>query len=43
MIVNDGIDLVCFFTLNNYRFRRGRFVKTVVVPWTEATDMEDGI
>jgi hypothetical protein len=41
--VNDRIDLVFFFTLNDYRFRQGWFVKTVVVPWTEAADMEDGI
>jgi hypothetical protein len=41
--VDDGINLVFFFTLNNYRFRRGWFVKTIVVPWTEAADMEDGI
>jgi hypothetical protein len=41
--VDDRINLVFFFALNDYRFRRGRFVKTVVVPWTEATDMEDGI
>jgi hypothetical protein len=34
--VNDGIDLVFFFALNNYRFRRRWFVKTVVMPWTEA-------
>jgi hypothetical protein len=41
--VNDRIDLVFFFALNDYRFRRGWLVKTVVVPWTEAADMEDGI
>jgi hypothetical protein len=41
--VNDRIDLVFFFALNDYGFRRRRFVKTVVMPWTEATDMEDGI
>jgi hypothetical protein len=41
--INDGIDLVFFFALNHYRFRQGWFVKTVVMPWTEATDMEDGI
>jgi hypothetical protein len=41
--INDRIDLIFFFALNNYRFRRGWFVKTVVVPWTETADMEDGI
>jgi hypothetical protein len=41
--VDDRIDLVFFFTLNDYRFRRGRFVKTVVVPRTEVTDIENGI
>jgi hypothetical protein len=41
--VDDRIDLIFFFALNDYRFRRERFVKTVVVPWTEAADMEDGI
>jgi hypothetical protein len=41
--VDDRINLVFFFALNDYRFRRGRFVKTVVVPWTQVTDMEDGI
>jgi hypothetical protein len=41
--VDDRIDLVFFFALNDYRFRRGWLVKTVVVPWTEAADMEDGI
>jgi hypothetical protein len=41
--VDDRIDLVFFFALNDYRFRRGWLVKTVVVPWTEATDIEDGI
>jgi hypothetical protein len=41
--VNDRIDLVFFFALNDYWFRRGWFVKTVVVPWTEAADMEDRI
>jgi hypothetical protein len=41
--VNDRINLVFFFALNDYRFRRGWFVKTVVVPWIEAADMEDGI
>jgi hypothetical protein len=30
--VDDRIDLVFFFALNNDRFRRGWFVKTVVVP-----------
>jgi hypothetical protein len=43
MTVDDRIDLVFFFALNDYRFRRGWFVKTVVVPWTEVADMEDGI
>jgi hypothetical protein len=43
MAVNDRIDLVFFFALNNYRFRQRWLVKTVVVPWTEAADMEDGI
>jgi hypothetical protein len=41
--IDDRIDLVFFFALNDYRFRRGWFVKTVVVPWAEAADMEDGI
>jgi hypothetical protein len=41
--VDDGINLVFFFALNDYRFRRGWFVKTVVVLWTEVTDMENGI
>jgi hypothetical protein len=41
--VDDRIDLVFFFALNNNRFRWGRFVKTVVVPWTGAADMEDRI
>jgi hypothetical protein len=41
--VDDRIDLVFFFALNNYRLRWGRFVKTVVVLWTESTNMEDGI
>jgi hypothetical protein len=41
--VNDRIDLVFFFALNDYRFRWGWLVKTVVVPWTEAADMEDRI
>jgi hypothetical protein len=40
MTVDNRIDLVFFFALNDYRFRRGRFVKTVVVPRTEAADME---
>jgi hypothetical protein len=43
MTVDDGINFVLFFTLNDYRFRQGWLVKTVVVLWTEATDMEDGI
>jgi hypothetical protein len=41
--VNDRVDFVFFFTLNDYRFRRGWLVKTVVVPWTETADMEDRI
>jgi hypothetical protein len=41
--VHDGIDLIFFFALNDYRFRRGWFVKTVVVPWTEVADVEDRI
>jgi hypothetical protein len=41
--VNDRIDFVFLFTLNNYRFRQGWLVKTVVMPWTEMADMEDGI
>jgi hypothetical protein len=41
--VDDGVDLVFFFALNDDRFRGGWFVKTVVVPWTKAADMEDGI
>jgi hypothetical protein len=41
--VDHRIDLVFFFALNDYRFRQGRFVKTVVIPWTEAADIEDGI
>jgi hypothetical protein len=41
--VNDRIDLVFFFALNDYRFRRGWLVKTVVVPWIEVANMEDRI
>jgi hypothetical protein len=41
--VNDRVDFVFFFALNDYRFRQGRFVKTIVVPWTEATDIKNGI
>jgi hypothetical protein len=41
--VDDRIDLVFFFALDDYRFRRRWLVKTVVVPWIEAADMEDGI
>jgi hypothetical protein len=41
--VDDGIDFVFFFALNDYRFRRGWLVKTVVMPWAKATDMEHGI
>jgi hypothetical protein len=41
--VNDRINFVFFFALNDYRFRRGWLVKTVVVPWAEAADMEDRI
>jgi hypothetical protein len=41
--VDDRIDFVFFFALNDYRFRQGRLMKTVVVPWTEAADMEDEI
>jgi hypothetical protein len=43
MTVDNGIDFVLFFTLNNYRFRRGWLAWTVVVPWSEATDIEDRI
>jgi hypothetical protein len=41
--VDDRIDFVFFFALNNYRFRRGQLVKTIVMLWTEATDIEDRI
>jgi hypothetical protein len=41
--VDDRINLVFFFALNDYRFRWGWFVKTVVMPWTEAADMEHRI
>jgi hypothetical protein len=41
--VDDRVDLIFFFALNDYRFRRRWLVKTVVVPWTEAANMEDGI
>jgi hypothetical protein len=43
MAVDDRIDLVFFFALNDYRLRREWFVKTVVVSWTEVADIEDGI
>jgi hypothetical protein len=41
--IDDRINFVFFFTLNDYRFRQGWFVKTVVVPWAEMTDMENKI
>jgi hypothetical protein len=41
--VNDRINLVFFFALNNYRFRRGWFVKTIVMLWTKAANMEHRI
>jgi hypothetical protein len=41
--VDDRIDFVFFFALNDYRFRQRWLVKTVVMPWAEATDVEDGV
>jgi hypothetical protein len=43
MTVNDRIDFVLFFALNNHRFRWRWFAKTVVMPQTEVADIEDGI